>query len=150
MLVKPRYFEDYVVGESRKSFGRTIGETDFIIHAGHSGDFFPHHVDSEFAKGTQFKRRIAHGTMVLTIGIGLTATEINPHSFSYGYDRVRFVKPAFIGDTIHTVTTISATEPDEKRPGMGRVVEKCEVRNQEDALLMVCEHLYLVEMRDVS
>ena len=79
-----KYYEDYQVGEQRQTTGRTITETDFIVHAGHTGDFFPHHMDAEFAKTTPFGQRIAHGTMVFSIGIGLTASVINPAAFSYG------------------------------------------------------------------
>ena len=100
MLEQVKYYEDYALGEGRETVGRTITETDFVVHAGHSGDFFPHHMDAEFCKTLPFGQRIAHGTMVFTIGVGLTATVINPVAFSYGYDRMRFVKPVFIGDTI--------------------------------------------------
>ena len=68
------YFEDYEIGFSRTTLGRTITETDFVVHAGHTGDFFPHHMDAEYMKGTPFGQRIAHGTLVFSIGIGLTAS----------------------------------------------------------------------------
>src|SRR3954470_8248564 len=142
-----RYFEQIIVGETRESFGRTITETDFVIHAGHSGDFFPHHMDAEFTKGTPFGQRIAHGTLVLTVGIGLTATVINPVAFTYGYDRLRFVRPVLIGDTIHTRVMVAAKEEDPKRPGRGRVVERCEVLKQTGETAMVCEHILMVEKR---
>jgi acyl dehydratase len=142
-----QYFEDYVVGVERKTFGRTITETDFVVHAGHSGDFFPHHMDEEFARTTPFGRRIAHGTMVLTIGVGLTAGVINPVAFTYGYDRIRFVKPVFIGDTIHTILAIHEKIPDPKRPGHGRVVERGSVVNQNGETVLAFDHLILVEMR---
>lgn len=145
-----RYFEDYAVGHVRQTFGRTITETDFVVHAGHSGDFFPHHMDEEFARGTPFGRRIAHGTMVLTIGVGLTAGVINPVAFTYGYDRIRFVKPVFIGDTIHTVLTIHEKTPDSKRPGQGRVVERGAVINQKGETVLAFDHLILVEMRPAA
>ena len=41
-----RYLNDYTLDETRETSGRTITETDFVIHAGHSGDFFPHHLES--------------------------------------------------------------------------------------------------------
>ncbi|UUP19789.1 MaoC family dehydratase [Nitratireductor thuwali] len=141
------YFEDYEIGSGRTSFGRTITETDFVVHAGHTGDFFPHHMDAEFMKKSEFGGRIAHGTMVFAIGIGLTANVINPVSFSYGYDRLRFVKPVFIGDTIRTRTTIVEKRDDPKRPDMGRVVERCEVLNQKDEVVLAADHLYIVERR---
>ena len=144
------YFEDYVVGSARTSFGRTITETDFIIHAGHSGDFFPHHLDAEFAKQTPFGQRIAHGTMTFTIGIGLTASVINPAAFTYGYERLRFPKPVFIGDTLRSRITISAKEEDPKRPDFGRVTEKVETLNQRDETVLACDHVLLVRKRPAN
>lgn len=141
------YFEDYEIGQSRLTTGRTITETDFIVHAGHTGDFFPHHMDAEFMKSTPFGQRIAHGTLVFSIGIGLTATIINPVAFSYGYDRLRFVKPVFIGDTIRTRTTIVQKEDDPKRPNSGRVFERCEVLNQREEVVLAADHIYIVERR---
>jgi acyl dehydratase len=141
------YFEDYIVGAVRETFGRTITETDFVVHAGHSGDFFPHHLDAEFAKTTPFGQRIAHGTMTFTIGIGLTASQMNPVAFTYGYERLRFPKPVFIGDTIRTRVTIASREDDPKRPQFGRVVEKCEVLNQRNECVLACDHVLLVTKR---
>jgi len=146
-MEKIEYFEDYSVGAQRKTSGRTITETDVILHAGHSGDFFPPHVDAEFARKTSFGERIAHGTMTFTIGIGLTATQINPVAFTYGYDRLRFPKPVFIGDTIYTRVTIKAKEEDAKRPGFGRVVEACEVINHRGDVVLYCEHILMVQMK---
>ncbi|QDY71511.1 MaoC/PaaZ C-terminal domain-containing protein [Qingshengfaniella alkalisoli] len=142
------YFEEYEIGDTRETFGRTITETDFVVHAGHTGDFFPHHMDREFMAKSEFGQRIAHGTMVFAIGVGLSATVINPAAFSYGYDRLRFVRPVFIGDTIHTKLTIARKQDDPKRPGSGRVFEKVEVINQNDDVVLACEHIYIVERRE--
>ena len=146
-MIDTQYFEDYVVGSQRVTSGRTITEADIVIHAGHTGDYFSHHVDAEFARQTQFGQRIAHGTMTFAIGIGLTATQINPVAFTYGYDKLRFPKPVFIGDTLHTRITIKHKEPDPKRKGVGRVIEACEVLNQRDEVVMYCEHILLVASR---
>ena len=143
------HFEDYELNSVRETFGRTITETDFVIHAGHSGDFFPHHTDAEWCKTQPFGQRIAHGTMTFTIGIGLTASLVNPVAFTYGYERLRFPKPVHIGDTIHARITIASKEPDPKRPQFGRVVEKIEVLNQRGEPVMACEHILLVEKRPV-
>jgi acyl dehydratase len=141
------HFEDYQVGEERLTTGRTITETDFVVHAGHTGDFFPHHMDAEFAKTLPGGQRIAHGTMIFSIGVGLTASLINPVAFSYGYDRLRFVRPVHIGDTIRTRVTISSKQDDPKRHHMGRVVERCEVLNQRNEVVLVADHILVVERR---
>ncbi len=141
------YFEDYELEAQRITYGRTITETDFVVHAGHTGDFFPHHMDAEFAKTLPGGQRIAHGTMIFAIGVGLTATLINPVAFSYGYDRLRFVRPVHIGDTIRTRVTISAKEDDPKRTNLGRVTERCEMLNQRDEVVLACDHILLVERK---
>ena len=149
-MIKTTYFEDYEIGSSRETIGRTITETDIVLHAGQTGDFFPHHMDAEWVKTQEFKRRIAHGTLILSIGIGMTANEINPVAFSYGYDRIRFIRPVFIGDTITVVATISEKREYPKRPELGFVVEQVEVNNQEGKIVLACQHLYLVQRKDAT
>jgi acyl dehydratase len=84
--------------------------------------------------------------MVFSIGIGLTASEINPEAFSKGYDRLRFVKPVHIGDTIHSEITI--TEKGEaKRDDMGTVTEHVAIINQKGEVVLVCDHLLLVKKK---
>ena len=85
--------------------------------------------------------------MVFSIGVGLTASLINPVAFSYGYDRLRFIRPVFIGDTIKTRVTISAKEDDPKRKDAGRVVERCEVINQKGEVVLAADHILICERR---
>lgn len=146
MYFKSIFFEDYIVGANRSTLGRTITETDFVVHAGHTGDFFPHHMDAEWCKTQPFKQRIAHGTMIFSIGIGLTASEINPEAFSRGYDKMRFVKPVFIGDTIYSEVTVSE-KSDAKKPDFGSVTEHVKVLNQHKEVVLACDHLLLVKRR---
>ncbi len=143
-----QFFEDYETGAVRESFGRTITEADIVFHAGHSGDFFPHHMDAEWCATQPFGRRIAHGTMTFAIGIGLTATVINPRAMTYGYERLRFPAPVHAGDTIRTRITIGEKRDDPKRPAHGQVVEICETLNQEGKTVMYCEHILLVERKE--
>ena len=69
------YFEDYAIGDSRASGGRTITETDIVLHAGQTGDFYPHHMDAEWCKTQPFGQRIAHGTLIFSVAVGMTAGE---------------------------------------------------------------------------
>lgn len=140
-------FEEFEIGASRISTGRTITETDIVLHAGQSGDFYPHHMDAEWCATQPFKQRIAHGTLTFTIGVGQTAAGINPLAMTYGYEKLRFPRPVFIGDTIRTKVTI-AEKRDHKRPDYGIVVEKLEVLNQRDECVMACEHLLLVKRKE--
>lgn len=146
-MTKEQYFEDYEIGYVREGGSRTITETDFVIHAGHTGDFYPHHIDAEFCKTTEFGQRIAHGTMIFSIGMGLQCGDINPLAFSYGYDRMRFIRPVFIGDTIHTTVIIKEKRDDAKHPDRGFVIEKIEITNQRKELVLVCEHIISAERK---
>ena len=147
-MEKKQFYEDYTPGDQRKTLGRTITETDFVVHAGHTGDFFPHHMDAEFCATQPFGQRIAHGTMTFAIGIGLTASQINPRAFTYGYERLRFPKPVHIGDTIHTLVTIGDMAPDTKRKGFGKIVEITETKKQDGSIVMYCEHILMVKMKE--
>jgi acyl dehydratase len=143
-----RWFEDYEIGESRSSTGRTITETDIVLHAGQTGDFFPHHMDAEWAATQPIGQRIAHGTLVLSIAVGMTAGDINPQSMSYGYDRIRFIKPVFIGDTITVVAEIVDKSDHAKQPEkFGYVHELVTVTNQRAETVLVLTHLYLTNKR---
>jgi len=146
-MIIQRYFEDFQLNEERKTIGRTITETDIVLHAGQSGDFFPHHMDEEWCKKQPFGKRIAHGTLIFTIAIGSTAQVINEKAMTYGYERLRFTKPVFIGDTIHTRVTVKEKK-DHKKPGYGLITELVETFNQHGELVMICEHILLAECRN--
>jgi acyl dehydratase len=148
MNTTDRYFDDFEIGEARTSTGRTITETDIVIHAGQTGDFFPHHMDAEWAKTQPIGQRIAHGTLVLSVGVGMTAGDINPQATSYGYDRIRFVAPVFIGDTITVTAEITDKRDHGKQPErFGYVHELVTITNQRAEVVLVLTHLYLVNKR---
>jgi acyl dehydratase len=147
-MIEERYFEEYELGAERRTLGRTITETDIVLHAGQTGDFYPHHMDSEWCKTQEFRQRVAHGTLIFSVAVGMTAGAVNPVAFSYGYDRLRFIKPVFIGDTISTRVTI-AEKREHKRPDHGIVVERLEVLNQRGETVLVCDHLLLVRRGEV-
>ena len=143
-----QYWEEYEIGYTRTSTGRTITESDIVIHAGQTGDFYPHHMDAEFAKSTPFGQRVAHGTLVLSVGVGMLANEINDAAFSYGYDRVRFIAPVFIGDTIISKAEIVAKREHAKSPEKyGIVDEQVSVTKQSGEVVIAFVHVYMVERK---
>jgi acyl dehydratase len=148
MRTEDRWFEDFRVGESRTSVGRTITETDVVMHAGQTGDFFPHHMDAEWMRTQPAGQRIAHGTLILSVAVGMTATDINPQAMSYGYDTIRFIKPVFIGDTITVTAAITELSDHKRQPERyGYVHELVTVTNQRGETVMVLTHLYLTNKR---
>lgn len=105
-MFKSTFYEEYIVGAVRDTVDRTVTKTDIVLYAGQTGDFFPHHMDAECCKTQDFGQRIAHGILIFSMGVGMTAGEVNPEAFSYGYDKPRFVCPIMIGDTIRVRVTI--------------------------------------------
>jgi acyl dehydratase len=142
------FFEDYVIGSSRTSTGRTITEADIVLHAGQTGDFYPHHMDAEWCATQPFGQRMAHGTLVLSVAVGALAGEINDEAMSYGYDKVRFIAPVFIGDTIISHAEISEKREHAKKPDeFGIVDEKVNVTNQRGETVIAFIHVYLVNRK---
>ena len=142
-----KYYEDFTLNETRQTSARTISAEDIDFHAKESGDFFPHQMDEAWCNTQPFKHRIAHGTLIFTVAVGLTADLINEVSMTYGYDRLRFINPVFINDSIQVTVTIK-DKKDHKKPGYGLVTELVECFNQQGELVMVCEHLLLVNKKD--
>ncbi|GAB3743075.1 MaoC family dehydratase [Microlunatus parietis] len=148
MKTVDRFFEDYAVGESRTTQGRTVTEADVVLHAGQTGDFFPHHLDAAWCATQPFGRRMAHGTLIISMAVGMTAGDINPQAMSYGYDKIRFVKPVFIGDTITVTAEVTDKADHRKDPArLGYLHELVSVINQDGETVTVLTHLYLVNKR---
>lgn len=120
-------------------FSKTVGESDVYQFAGVSGDFSPNHVDEEYMKQTRYGRRIAHGVLAVafmsTCSSKLIETTGNLPMVSYGYDRIRFIKPIFIGDTVTVEYTVA------ERDDEGRVLSDITVHNQDGELVAVARHI---------
>lgn len=141
-----RYFEEIEEGETfRVEDARTITEADIVNFAGLSGDFHPLHMSEPAASDSDFEGRIAHGNLVFSIAEALVA-DMNPRSFSYGYDGIRFVEPVLIGDTISVTREVVETE--EYDDSLGRVAYEYEVENDDGETVLVCTHITLVEREE--
>ncbi len=124
-----KYFEDFEVGDVYVSRGRTITEADIVNFAAFSGDWYPLHVDKEYAARSPFGERIAHGMLVLSAASGLMPLTDYAIVAFYGMDRVRFVGPTRIGDTIHVEAEV--TEKKEKSELGGVVTFQQRIVDQE-------------------
>ena len=114
-MERPRHFEDYAVGETRQTSGRTITETDFVVHAGHTGDFFPHHMDAEFMKSSEFGQRIAHGMLTASLVSALLGTRLPGPGAVYLSQTLNFLAPVKIGDVVTSRVEVVELVPDRRR-----------------------------------
>jgi acyl dehydratase len=124
-------------------FSKTVSETDIYLFAGISGDFAPQHVDEHHMGTTAFGRRVAHGGLVIAFASNVASqaaaaasARTKETALSYGYDRVRFIRPVFIGDTLTVSYTVAEVDVRERRS-----VADIEVRNQSGAVVAAARHL---------
>lgn len=140
------FYEDFEIGHKIRSIRRTISEGESMLFNALVLDMHPYVGDEIFAREQGvFGRRLVAGAMVFSLGLGLVATNC-VNAFSYGYDKLRFIKPVFIGDTIYSIRTNLEKRP--KYKDMGLVRASYEVFKNEGELVLYCEHLQTVKYRD--
>lgn len=111
-------FETHLkIGETAE-FSKTVTESDLAMFCAITGDFDPIHVNEHHAAQTPFGKRIAHGGLVLGLLSSCAATmskrstergakdSVKAVSVSLGYDKIRFIAPVFIGDTVTARYTV--------------------------------------------
>ena len=141
------FYDDLEVGQEWVSGGRTVLEADIVNFAGFSGDFNPIHIDHEFAKGTPFRRPIAHGLLIFAVGSGLGVS--CPAMRTIAFLQIRewsFREPLFIGDTVKVKSRV--LEKNLRGRGRrGEIVWYRGVFNQEGKILQEGVLVTLVEGR---
>jgi acyl dehydratase len=143
-----KYFEDFDIGEEAVTAGRTITETDIVNFAGLTGDWNEIHTNKELAEQSMFKQRIAHGALVFSVATGLSVrlgqTADTVIAF-YGLDRLRFVKPTFIGDTIRVRQKIESKSERDDISGIVTILN--EVLNQREEVVVSYTAKVLIKRR---
>ena len=87
-------------GDRFETRGRTVTEADVVAFAGLTGDFHPQHVDAEWAEGSIFGERVAHGLLVLGLAAGLVPFDPEEVIALRGVRNAVFKRPVALGDTI--------------------------------------------------
>lgn len=133
-----RTVDDIPVGLNT-SFSKTVSESDVYLFAGITGDLDPNHVDEEFCRGTSLGHRVAHGALIvgyMSAASSRILEDFDRPMVSAGYDRIRFLKPVYLGDTITVVYVITSLDAARER-----IVAKVEVKNQHGELVCVADHI---------
>jgi len=125
------YFEEFEMGHTVVSAGRTITEADVVNFAGLSGDYTQIHTDAEYAREDMFGQRVAHGLLGLAVASGLAAQLgfIEGTVLAFRELTWKFSAPIFIGDTIHLEATV-AERKAMRRLGGGAVTMDVKIKNQ--------------------
>jgi 3-hydroxybutyryl-CoA dehydratase len=148
-MLLSQYFEDIELGATEISRRRTILESDINQFANLTWDVHPLHTDEGYAQSTPFKGRIAHGYLVLSYAGALAIpTQPGPLLANYGVDRLRFVKPCRIGDSIFVEQTV--IEKEDKKNGTGVITLDLKVKNQAEQDLVLLVQKVLVASKNQS
>ena len=125
------------------TFTKTVSESDVYLYAGITGDFSPNHVNRTYMERSAWGRRMAHGMLLVgfvstasTMAIADTREDTGETPVAVGMDRLRFLKPVFIGDTVTVSYRIEGFDATKRR-----TVAKAERTNQDGELVAVADHL---------
>lgn len=134
----------YVSPGQEVEISKTVGEADIYMFAGITGDLSPNHVNEQQMSRSKYRHRIAHGALMVgfmstasTRMIELSAgTGADETAVSLGYDRIRFLRPVFIGDTVTVRYRIKEIDPIRRRSR-----SEISIVNQHGDIVAVGEHI---------
>ena len=144
-----KFWEDFSVGDKVTSMAITVTETHVVTWAGLTMDYYPLHMDKEYAAKTQFKERIVHGPLTFAMAVGLmgmTGYAKDSVSAWLGVDNMRIPAPVKIGDTIRLHAEITEMR-ETKNPNQGLTVMRYEVVNQREETVMTFDMKFLMHRR---
>ncbi|MEK6193417.1 MAG: MaoC/PaaZ C-terminal domain-containing protein, partial [Deltaproteobacteria bacterium] len=144
-----KYGDDFSVGDLFTTAAITMTETHVVNWAGLTGDFYPLHMDKDYAEKSQFGERLVHGPMIFAMAVGLVAQagfgEDAPIAW-LGVDNMKMLGPVKIGDTIK-VTIEVMEQRTTKNPERGIQTWQYRVTNQREETVMVLDYTMMFHMR---
>lgn len=143
-----QYYEDFEIGDTVVSAGRTLTESDVVAFAGVSGDYSQLHTNTEFARQGLFGERIAHGLLGISMASGLLTQLgfIEGTVLAFREMTWKFKRPIVIGDTIRAEAVVTETRAM-RRLGGGTVTLCVQVMNQINKVVQCGTWVLLVASR---
>jgi acyl dehydratase len=148
----PRYLDEFQPGEVLLSAGRTITESDVVRYAALTGDAAGLVLTDAPAGETPasgLAARSAPGALVFSISTGLAAggdRSQQPDLIAFfGVERMRFLEPVVLGDTIRLKQTVEAAQPINENSGL--LTMAGEIVNQKEAIALRYTAKFLVRRR---
>ena len=121
---------------------KTLTDAHFLFFSGLTGDNHPIHYDVEYAKSTKFGAPLAHGLLLAGMtALGGSNASFQIDGFVFVEQGSRFLKPAKIGDTIHTQLTVEKIWLEGKRR-FARFATA--MRNQREETVLEGFHVYQI------
>ena len=148
-MSEQKFGDDFRAGDRYRTHGITVTETHVVGWAGLTGDFYPLHMDREYASRTQFGERLAHGPMIFALAVGLVAQAgfAGQAAVAWlGVDGMRMLAPVKIGDTVRVEVLVKdARVTRDARKGVQ--VWEYSVLNQRDERVLVFDYQLMFHLR---
>jgi itaconyl-CoA hydratase len=144
-----KYGDDFNVGEIYRTGSITVTETHVVNWAGLTMDFYPLHMDAEYAAKTPFGERLVHGPLIFGLAVGLVSTAGFGGDAAVawlGVDKMKMLAPVKMGDTITVFVEVMDKKPTSK-PDKGIQVWRYTVKNQRSESVMVFDYKMMFHMR---
>jgi acyl dehydratase len=146
-----KYFEDFALGDVVETRGRTLEAADFHTFAGLVGNYYPLHIDQELGRETRFGTRVGHGSLTLSLAIGLvgmTGYLGDAVVAQLEIQEVRATAPVRPGDTLRVVGTVTECATVAEGSRHGRLAINYSTVNQDGEPVMTFEQKMLVRRRE--
>jgi acyl dehydratase len=147
---EPHHFEDFEEGQTFESVGRTVTETDFVMHSALTGDWTELHTNREYAEDGAFGERIAQGplTFILATGFVYRIGIVERTAFAFlGMNYMDIPEPVYIDDTVSLELEVAETK-DIGRDDAGMVVLDSVMENQDDTVVFEGDMKFLIKKQE--
>ena len=148
-MTQKKYGDEFKIGDIYKTPAITMTETHVVNWAGLTMDFYPLHMDKEYATKTSFGERLVHGPLIFGIAVGLVSMAGigGVAAIAWlGTDNMRMLQPVKIGDTVRVEVEVLKQRKTSK-PEQGIQVWRYTVKNQRDEEVMVFDYTMMFHMR---
>ena len=144
-----RVFEDFTVGDIYRHWpGRTITQADDLQFSLLTLNQHPLHIDAHYASGTQFGKNVVNGTLVFSVGVGLTVNDVSGAAIAnLEYESIQHLKPTFHGDTLYSRTEVLEKRASASKADRGVVYVETVVSNQREEDVLKFRRRLLVPKR---
>jgi acyl dehydratase len=145
---RPHHFEDFEEGQTFESVGRTVTETDFVLHSAFAGDWTELHTNRHYAEDEYFGERVAHGPMTFVLATGFVYRcgflERTVLAF-LGMNYMDIPAPVYMGDTISLHMEVTEIKPLSSRDDAGLVTIDTEMTNQDGETVFAGDMKFMVK-----
>lgn len=148
---EPHYFEDIETGQTFESAGRTVTETDFVMHSMFTGDWTELHTNKEYSEDGPFDERIAHGPMTFILSTGLfqrTGVVERTVVAFLGMNYMDIPNPVVIGDTVTAEFEVTEKRDLESHDDRGLVIIDSHMSNQDGEAVFAGDMKFLFKKKD--